>query len=266
MRKIITFLFLISVPLCSQTYVNVHFNDGSQQNSSLTSLSKITFSENSDTIKYYLPDIGVVSCNESTTQKLTFEDIGQGGTLPVELVSFSAMVNQNKVTLVWRTATEVDNYGFDIERMSLSSGWNKVGFIKGYGSSNITRSYSFIDKLKEGSKFHYRLKQIDKNGKFIYSNVVDVAIGIPADFELKQNYPNPFNPSTKIVYNLPMDGVVTLLVYDIMGKEIVSLVNENKKAGSYEVTLDGNRLTSGVYFCKMSAKNFTSSIKMLFIK
>jgi hypothetical protein len=266
MRKIITFVILISMPLCSQTFLNVHYNDGTNQNVLLSSLTKITFSSTGDSINYFSPDFGLVTCNESTTQKLTFEDIGQGGTLPVELVSFSAMVNQNKVTLLWRTATEVDNYGFDIERMSLLSGWNKVGFIKGYGSSNITRSYSFIDKPKDGSKFHYRLKQIDKNGKFIYSHVIDVAIGIPADFELKQNYPNPFNPSTKIVYNLPMDGVVTLLVYDIMGKEIVSLVNENKKAGSYEVILDGNRLTSGVYFCKMSAKNFTSSIKMLFIK
>ena len=266
MRKIITFLFLISVPLCSQTFLNVHFNDGSQQNSSLTSLSKITFNETGDSIKYYLPDMVKVTGIENTTQKLTFEDIGQGTPLPVELVSFSAIVNQNKVTLVWSTATEVDNYGFDIERLSSSTAWNKVGFIIGSGTSNSTRSYSFIDMPKDGSKFHYRLKQIDKNGNFKYSDIVDVAIGIPASFELKQNYPNPFNPSTKIVYNLPVDGVVKLLVYDIMGKEVVTLVNENKKAGRYEAAFDGNRLTSGVYFCKMSAKNFTSSIKMLFIK
>jgi Secretion system C-terminal sorting domain len=266
MRKIITFLILISVPLCSQTFLNVHFNDGSLQNSSLTSLSKISFNEGGDSIKYYLPDVVITSGIQNITQKLTFEDIGQGGTLPVELVSFSAGVNQNKVTLVWRTATEVDNYGFDIERMSSSSAWNKIGFVNGYGNSNSPRSYSFIDMPKDGSKFHYRLKQIDKNGNSVYSIVVDVAIGIPAAFELKQNYPNPFNPSTKIVFNLPADGIVTLRVFDIMGKEVATLVNENKKAGSYEVTLDGSRLTSGVYFCKMSAKNFTSSIKMLFIK
>jgi len=266
MRKIITFLFLISVPLCSQTYLNVQFNDGTHQNSLLTSLSKITFSANGDSINYYLSDVGLAAFTQSTTQKLTFDDIALGGALPIELVSFSAIVNQNKVTLIWNTATEVNNYGFEIERMSLSSVWNKVGFVKGFGSSNNSRSYSFVDMPKEGSKFHYRLKQIDKDGKFTYSNIVDAAIGIPAAFELKQNYPNPFNPSTKIFYNLPLDGVVTLKVYDLMGKEVASLVNENKKAGSYEVTLEGNRLTSGVYFCKMSAKNFTSSIKMLFIK
>jgi hypothetical protein len=265
MKKIITFLFLFSVPLCSQTYLNVHFNDGSFQNSSLSSLSKITFNERGDSINYYLSDVVKISGIENTTQKLTFEDIPHGTPLPVELVSFSAMVNQNKVTLVWNTATEIDNYGFDIERMS-SSAWNKIGFVNGSGSSYSPRSYSFIDNPKDGSKFQYRLKQIDKDGHFKYSNVVDVAIGIPAAFELKQNYPNPFNPSTKIVYNLPSDGIVTLIVYNIMGKEVVSLVNENKKAGSYGVTLDGNRLTSGVYFCKMTAKNFTGSIKMLFIK
>lgn len=266
MRKIITFLFLISVPLCSQTYLNVYFNDGSHQNSSLSTLSKITFNDTGDSLKYYLSDVIITAGIQNNTQKLTFEDIGQGGTLPVELVSFSAIVIQNKVTLVWNTATEVNNFGFDIERMSSSSAWNKVGFVNGNGSSNSKRSYSFVDSPKDGSKFHYRLKQIDKDGNSVYSNVVDVVIGIPANFELKQNYPNPFNPSTKIAYNLPADGVVTLRVYNIMGKEVISLVNENKKAGSYEVTLDGNRLTSGVYFCKMTAKNFTSSIKMLFIK
>jgi Secretion system C-terminal sorting domain len=266
MRKITTFLILISIPLWSQTYLNVHFVDGTHQNALLSSLAKITFNSNGDSVIYYLPDIGPVTRNVGETQKLVFDEVAQGVPLPVELVSFSAHVNQNIVTLLWSTATEVDNYGFEIERMSLSSAWNKVGFVNGYGSSNATRSYSFIDKPENGTKFHYRLKQIDKNGKFTYSIVVDAALGIPSNFELKQNYPNPFNPSTKIVYNLPVDGIVTLLVYDIMGKEVITLVNENKKAGIYEVTLDGNRLTSGVYFCKMTSKNYTSSIKMLFIK
>ena len=186
--------------------------------------------------------------------------------MPVELVSFSAQVNQNKVTLMWSTAIEVDNYGFEIERMQLFTGWNKIGFVKGHGSSNSTRSYSFIDIPTGGTKFQYRLKQIDKGGKYTYSDLVDVAIGIPTSYELKQNYPNPFNPLTKIDYNIPVDGIVTLIIYDIMGREVISLVNENKKAGSYEITFDGSRLASGVYICKMNSTNYSSSIKMIIMK
>ena len=266
MKKLITFLILSSFPLFSQNYLNVYYADGSNQHALLSTVTKITFSSSGEQINFYLADNGLVTRNISTTQKLTFDDIGQGGILPVELVSFSAQVNQNKVTLMWSTATEVDNYGFEIERMQLSKGWNKVGFVAGNGNSNSYRSYSFIDIPTGGTKFHYRLKQIDKNGRYSYSDVVDVAIGIPISYELKQNYPNPFNPLTKIVYNLPIDGVVTLIVYDIMGKEVVSLVNENKKAGRYEVTFDGARVASGVYICKMNSTNYSSSIKMIIMK
>jgi hypothetical protein len=265
MRNLITILILFSASLCSQTYLNVHNNDGTHQNVLLNSLDKITFSANLDSIIYYLP-VGVVTSNTTNSLKLSFDVFGMGEILPVELVSFSARVIQNKVTLSWRTATEVDNYGFEIERMQLSSAWNKVGFVEGHGNSNISISYSFIDKPLNGTNFKYRLKQINKNGEFTYSNIIDVVIGIPYKYELKQNYPNPFNPTTKIVYNVLMDGIVTLKVYDLIGREVISLVNENKKAGSYEVTFNGNLLPSSVYFCKMIAHNFTSSIKMLLIK
>ena len=266
MRNLFTLLILFSVPLFSQTFLNVHDNDGTNQNVVLTSLNKITFSPDGGEINYYIPDIGLVTRTVSAVQKLTFDESGLGEILPVELVSFTSIINQNKVTLLWVTATELNNYGFDIERFQSLSGWNKIGFIKGRGSSNSSTSYSFIDKPLDGSKFQYRLKQIDKDGKFTYSNVIDVVLGVPSNFELKQNFPNPFNPSTKITYNVPLDGIITLIVYDIMGRKVFTLVNENKKAGSYEVTLDGSPLASGTYFCKMTAKNFTSSIKMLFIK
>jgi hypothetical protein len=266
MRNLIILLFLFSIPLYSQTYMNVRNSNGTFQNALLSSLTKITFNENGDSINYAIRDVGLKSGITAATLKLSFEDIPAGDPMPVELVNFSAQVNHNIVTLVWNTATEVNNNGFEIERLQLSSVWNKVGFVQGNGNSNVSRSYSFIDKPECGTKFQYRLKQIDRNGKYTYSNILNVVFGTPTAFELKQNYPNPFNPSTKIVYNVPLNGKVTLIVYDIMGREVVSLVNENKMEGRYEVNLYGDRLVSGVYVCKMTAKNFTSSIKMLFIK
>jgi hypothetical protein len=266
MRYLITFLILFSIPLYSQTYLNVNNKDGTNQNALLNSLNKITFSANGDSINYYLPDVGLITSTTGNTQKLTFDIVPLGGVLPVELISFSAKVNQNIVTLMWNTATEVNNYGFEIERQQISSGWNKVGFVNGNGSSNSSKVYSFMDKPTGGTKFQYRLKQIDRNGQYTYSDIIDVVTGIPSKFELQQNYPNPFNPTTKIVYNVPTDGKVSIIVYDIMGREFVSLVNDNKQAGRYELTLDGSHLSSGVYFCRMTARNFTSSIKMLLIK
>ncbi len=265
MRNLITILILFSVSLYSQTFLNVLNNDGTQQNVLLNSLNKITFSAGCDSINYYLP-LEVVSTNSIGALKLTFNDFGLGEILPVELVSFSAQVIQNKVTLSWSTASEIDNYGFEIERRQLSSAWNKVGFVKGHGNSNTCLSYSFIDKPLNGINFKYRLKQINKNGGFSYGNIIDVVIGIPNRYELTQNYPNPFNPATKIAYNVLSDGMVTLKVYDLMGREVVSLVNENKKAGTYEVAFNGIPFASGIYFCKMTADNYTGSIKMLLIK
>jgi len=107
---------------------------------------------------------------------------------------------------------------------------------------------------------------IDNDGTFEYSKVIEVDISVPKEFKLSQNFPNPFNPSTKIVYGIPLDGFVTLKVFDALGREAASLVNENKKAGSYEVTFSGSRLASGVYICKMSCATYSSSIKMLIMK
>jgi hypothetical protein len=197
---------------------------------------------------------------------MTFDNSGSGGLLPVELVNFRANVEQNNVTLLWSTATEVDNYGFDIERYQAASGWNKVAFVIGFGNSSSVKSYSFTDQPYGGTKYLYRLKQTDKNGKYSYSSVIEAVIGIPIMYELKQNFPNPFNPSSIITYSIPQDGLVSLIVYDITGKEVASLVNDYKKAGSYEVSFNGSRMASGVYFCKMTAKNFGSSIKMLLLK
>lgn len=268
MKILITYLFLFSTLNFSQTYLDVFYNNSDPTNSTdLSLLQKITFSGTD--ITFLLTDATSVTKALSNINKITFSGTNGGNPLPVELVSFTAVVNGNKVTLEWSTATEVNNYGFDVERSAIntkSQEWVKIGFVNGSGNSNSPKHYSFTNIPNGETKFNYRLKQIDNDGKYEYSNVVSIDINAPNKFALNQNYPNPFNPSTKISYRLPIDGFVTLKVYDILGKEINTLVNGNEKAGNYEVDFDGSGLASGVYICRMSYSDYSGVIKMLIMK
>jgi Secretion system C-terminal sorting domain len=190
------------------------------------------------------------------------------GTLPVELTSFTAAENNGKVELNWKTATEVNNYGFEIERNPLQrgvQGWVKVGFVEGNGNSNSPKNYSFLDRNPVNGKAEYRLRQIDNDGAFKYSSIVTVN-SLPTKFELSQNYPNPFNPVTTIRYSIPKAENVTLKVYDELGKEVSTLVNENKEAGNYKVTFNGAELTSGIYYYRITAGDFTEVKKLMLLK
>jgi len=194
--------------------------------------------------------------------------------LPVELVSFNAVVlDDNNIELNWMTATELNNYGFELERRTDKSNWEKIGFINGSGNSTTFHEYSFIDRsCLYSNKFLYRLKQIDFDGTFTYSDEIEAAI-IPNDFLLYQNFPNPFNPTTKIKFTIPASPLsfgegqgVRLIVYDILGNEIATLVNEEKPAGEHEVEFDASGLTSGIYFYKLQAGNFVETKKMVLLK
>ena len=187
--------------------------------------------------------------------------------VPVELVSFSAEVFNSNVTLSWITATEINNYGFDIERRNNeSTDWVKIGFVGGNVNSTETKYYSFEDYSLGVGKYVYRLKQLDYNGNYKYSQEVEVTI-LPADnFILNQNYPNPFNPVTRISYSIPENTFTTLKVYDILGNDIQTLVNRELPAGSYEVEFDGTRLPSGVYIYKLISGKFVKTLKMNLLK
>jgi hypothetical protein len=268
MKTLTCCLLLFTFQIFSQSYLNVLFNDGSYKNSPIGSLKKITISSNGQQINFHLTNGATDTENLSDIKKMTLDNIPQGEPLPVELSSFTAVVNGNTIILNWRTETEVSNYGFEIERTStsISAGWEKIGFIEGHGNCNSPKDYSFTDSPQEGTAFHYRLKQIDTDGKYNYSDIITVELATPEQFELRQNFPNPFNPSTHIAYNLPSDGFVTIKVFDIVGSEIVTLVNEEKKAGSYLVSFDGVNLSSGVYICTLIGNSLIRSIKMLMIK
>ena len=189
--------------------------------------------------------------------------------LPVELTSFTSNVVENKVTLNWSTATEVNNYGFEVQRSSVGSrqsAWEKIGFVNGNGNSNSPKNFSFTDEPTCGKEFQYRLKQIDFNGAFEYSEITTAVLENVSEFKLDQNFPNPFNPTTRINYTVPARTNVKLRVYDLLAQMVAELANGTHEAGRYEVTFDGSNLPSGAYFYKLEAGSYIEVKKLLLVK
>ncbi|MHC1737156.1 MAG: T9SS type A sorting domain-containing protein [Ignavibacteriaceae bacterium] len=190
--------------------------------------------------------------------------------LPVELTSFTAKFIGGKINLNWSTATEVNNFGFEVERSlrtevgNQKSEWEKIGFVPGHGNSNSVKEYSFTDDFNHSIR--YRLKQIDNDGTFAYSKEVEVLNSKPSTYQLSQNFPNPFNPSTVISYQLPVSAQVSLKVYDVLGNEVASLVNLQQEAGSYNVTLDASTLASGTYIYRLIAGDNVAVKKLVILK
>jgi hypothetical protein len=201
-----------------------------------------------------------------------------GSPFPVELSSFNASVNGNDVILDWRTETEIDNYGFEVERTSLSPPfikggktqdfeWITIGFVYGNGNSNSPVEYGYVDSdIKTSGIYYYRLKQLDTDGDYEYSMVVTAEIDAPSSFELSQNYPNPFNPTTSIQYAIGSRQFVSLKVYDVLGNEVASLVAEEKEPGRYDVGFNAARLASGVYIYRLETESFTATKRMTLLK
>ncbi len=195
--------------------------------------------------------------------------------IPVELTNFSANVFDTKVNLYWQTSSEINNRGFEVQRSltptpSLREGalgnWRAIGFVNGKGTTTETSNYNFIDEPISSGLYSYRLKQIDFDGSYKYSSEVEVNFIFADDFRLSQNYPNPFNPATTIEYQIPKESFVTIKVYDALGKEVVTIVSEEKPAGIHEVNFEPKDLTSGLYLYKISAGNFEQTRKMLLLK
>ena len=197
------------------------------------------------------------------------------GALPVELAFFTAKLSGNNVELRWRTETEVNNYGFEIEReahLNPTGGrnngeWETIGFVEGNGNSNSPKYYNYLDSdIGESGKYYYRLKQIDNDGTYEYSDITEVDVGTPDNFYLSQNYPNPFNPATKIDFTLPKKQIVTLRVYNILGEMVQEIINGEKPAGSYSVTFNASNLPSGVYIYRLETQDFAQNRKMTLLK
>lgn len=193
-----------------------------------------------------------------------------GSPLPVTLISITATVSKNNVSLTWITENEINNAGFEVQRMLLKDKaiWSKVGYVEGSGTTFEPKTYTFEDKKVRVGKYYYRLKQIDYNNHFElyeFGNVVEIAP--PGKFEVSQNYPNPSNPSSKIDFTLPVDAHVTLVVFDITGRLIRTLLNnEYKTADWYTIKFDGSSLASDIYFYRLMTGSDIVTKKMLLIK
>jgi len=190
------------------------------------------------------------------------------GVLPVELASFTSFTNKNTVTLSWRTVTETNNAGFDIERKKEGEqDWLRTGTVEGKGNSTVENAYQFEDRNVATGKYSYRLKQIDYNGNYEYFNLSGlVSVGVPTKYDLSQNYPNPFNPTTKINYDLAKDGFVKINIYDMTGRLISTLVETKQTAGYYTVSFNAASLSSGMYFYRIESESFIMTKKMVLIK
>jgi hypothetical protein len=190
------------------------------------------------------------------------------GALPVLLSEFHSEVNKNNVILRWKTETELNNSGFDIERKPIEgTQWQKTAFVPGSGTTNEPKVYLYEDKKLQVGTYQYRLKQIDFNGAYEYFPLpVDVVISRPEAFSLGQNYPNPSNPKSKIDFEIPVKGMVNISVYNLLGELVAQLVNEIKEPGNYTAEFDGGSLSSGTYFYRIVSEGFTSVKKMILVK
>lgn len=187
--------------------------------------------------------------------------------VPVELVSFTANVQLGKVELNWATSTETNNRGFEVQRKSSTGNFLPIAFIQGKGTTQEPQFYSYIDKNVESSKYSYRLKQIDFNGAYSYSEEINVDVKIPTEYGLKQNYPNPFNPSTTISFAVKNTEHVTLKVHNMLGQEVETLFNGIANADEvYTLTFDAKNLSSGVYFYQLNSTSRNEMKKMNLLK
>jgi hypothetical protein len=199
------------------------------------------------------------------------------GLLPIQLASFTATpLGSDRVRLEWRTLSETNNYGFEIQRKRNAETEFQTlnnSFVPGHGTTIIPHSYAFTDSTASPGRWQYRLKQIDLDGTVHYAPSVTVDVltdvdehSLPKEFALYQNYPNPFNPSTLVRYDIPASVHVTLKVYNLLGQEVATLVDETQRAGRYGVNWNASGFASGMYLYRLQAGSFVEVRKMAVVK
>jgi sugar lactone lactonase YvrE len=194
--------------------------------------------------------------------------------LPVELTTFTAAELNGKVELAWKTATEINNSGFEVQRITIGNqhstmnNWTKVAFVAGHGTTNAPQNYSYTDGSVSIGKYSYRLKQIDNDGKFVYGKTIETTVGItPGTVYLNNNYPNPFNPSTKISFVLGTKGHAALKVFNLLGQEVATLADGEFNDGETQTfTFDASKFSSGIYYYELRTGSTTQIKKMMLLK
>lgn len=190
---------------------------------------------------------------------------GENLPVPVELTSFTAAAKGTMVNLNWSTATELNNHGFELLRKDAGSDYKVVTFIDGQGTTTEKHYYNYNERVASG-KYYYKLRQIDFDGTMKEFTPIEVEVSGDFSYSLDQNYPNPFNPSTSIRFTIPQAGLTKLTIYNLLGQQVKSLVNEFKEAGSYSINFNATDLPSGAYFYKLESPEFSKTMKMLLSK
>jgi hypothetical protein len=214
----------------------------------------------------------IVASNSSGTRYGESKLFIPVGILPVEISSFRGEFESGRVILIWSSAMEINNYGFELERKTAAGEFEVIGFVPGHGNSNIQHDYAFEDRSIQSQTYFYRIKQIDRDGVFNYYGPVEVVVNIPITYYLSQNFPNPFNPITTIRYSMPVSSRVSIKIYNVLGQLIDDLVNTEQSAGWYETVWNAN-ISSGLYFYRIDAvstadpnQRFTQLKKMILLK
>jgi hypothetical protein len=193
--------------------------------------------------------------------------------LPVELISFTLMPKDKGVLIEWQTGSEVNNAGFILQRSLFREGnyteiasYRTHDALRGLGTSPMGKRYSYFDndRLQAGRTYFYKLLDVDFSGNLTEHPVKEITL--PNEYSLSQNYPNPFNPTTTIEFSLRQDGRTTLEVFNILGQVVATLINENLKAGAYQVRFNASVLPSGVYFYRLRSGEFVGIKKMMLLK
>jgi hypothetical protein len=195
--------------------------------------------------------------------------IRAGGLLPVELVSFESVLDGEVVRLYWKTASETNNAGFEVQRATDSGSFEMLHFVEGYGTTTEAQSYLYEDAapLFDAQNLRYRLKQIDFDGAFAYSPLVEIDLATPEAFAIHGNFPNPFTRATTIRYALPRATHVRLVVYDLLGREVALLVDEEQEAGRKAISFEpSSSLASGAYLYRLETGSHQQSGKMVLMK
>jgi len=186
--------------------------------------------------------------------------------IPVELSSFTATSNGKEVLLSWSTATELNNLGFEVQRSVDQEEFFTVGFVNGHGTTTEKHNYTFTDRSLNNGKNYYRLKQVDYDGRYEYSAVIEVEVSAPLEFWLEQNYPNPFNPTTTIGYGIKGKNNVKITILNAIGEEVAVILNEVKEPGFHQVEFNAASLPSGVYLYRLNAGSFVETKKMILLR
>ncbi len=194
-------------------------------------------------------------------------------TVPVKLITFLAEQDQRGVKLTWRTASESNNLGWQVERRTASSDWSAICFVPGHGTTSQQCMYDCIDEnVAVNTEYQYRLKQIDVDGKYEYSTVAHVfTFATPTTYSVAQNYPNPFNPTTTILYSLPVEEQVSIVVFDNLGRKVKTLFDGMQQAGPWEVQWNGTdesgkTVANGLYYYTVTTPNFKTTNRMMLVK